>query len=172
MPIFCEYGFGPALPWVSGLPHGRLLEYICSKPHFDEIQAAEYMRQLLDVVQYLHNCRIAHLDIKPENLLVEVGAMGTGLKLTDFGDARHIYNNYYIHPIMGNTEFMSPELISGTPVGLLTDIWSIGIIVYVLLSGVSPFLDESQEETCSNIVRNDYCFPMSTSRASPRMPRT
>ncbi|KAK6165753.1 hypothetical protein SNE40_022615 [Patella caerulea] len=144
---------------MQNLPHGRLLEYICSKPHFDEIQAAEYIRQLLEVLHYLHNCRIAHLDVKPENLLIEVGAMSTCVKLIDFGDARHIYNSYYIHPMVGNPEFMAPEIVSSTPVGLLTDIWSAGIILYVLLSGVSPFLDESQEETCSNIVRNDYCFP-------------
>ena len=49
---------------VCRLPSGRLFEYICSKPQFDELQAAGYMYQLLDVTQYLHNCRIAHLDIK------------------------------------------------------------------------------------------------------------
>ncbi|ESO86295.1 hypothetical protein LOTGIDRAFT_129434, partial [Lottia gigantea] len=97
--------------------------------------------------------------LQPENLLVEVGPMSTSVKLIDFGDARHIYNNYYIHPMVGNPEFMAPEIVSSTPVGLLTDVWSAGIIIYVLLSGVSPFLDESQEETCSNIIRNDYCFP-------------
>lgn len=60
---------------------------------------------------------------QPENLLVEAGAGVIGIKLVDFGDARHIYNNYYIHPMVGNPEFMSPEVISGTPVGLQTDIW-------------------------------------------------
>ena len=64
---------------------------------------------------------------QPENLLVEVGAGMMSVKLVDFGDARHIYNNYYIHPMVGNPEFMSPEVISGTPVGLLTDIWSVHI---------------------------------------------
>ncbi|KAL5006006.1 hypothetical protein ScPMuIL_017164 [Solemya velum] len=141
------------------IPTGRLFDHICNRPHFDELQAAEYIKQLLDVVQYLHNCRIAHLDVKPENLLIEVGTSTTNLKLVDFDDARHIYNNYYIHSMAGNPEFMAPEIVAGTPVGLLTDIWSVGVVVYVLISGVSPFLDESQEETCSNIIRNDYCFP-------------
>ncbi|XP_029657628.1 kalirin isoform X4 [Octopus sinensis] len=140
------------------IPSGRLFEFICIRGHFDELQAAEYVQQILDAIQYLHNCRIAHLDIKPENIVVDCG-LNSGVKLIDFGDARHIYNNYYIHPVVGNPEFMAPELVSGTPVGLLTDIWSMGVILYVLLSGVSPFLDESQEETCSNIVRNDYSFP-------------
>lgn len=59
---------------------------------------------------------------QPENIVVD-SCVNPGVKLIDFGDARHIYNNYYIHPVVGNPEFMAPELVSGTPVGLLTDIW-------------------------------------------------
>ncbi|XP_074654482.1 kalirin-like isoform X2 [Tubulanus polymorphus] len=141
------------------LPSGRLFDYLVCKPSFDEIIAANFIRQLFNVVLYLHNCRIAHLDIKPENLMVEICSMTPQLKLIDFGDARHIYTNYYVHPLIGNPEFAAPELVSGSPVNLKTDIWSIGVVIYVLLSGVSPFLDESVEETCSNILRRDYCFP-------------
>ena len=50
--------------YIFSLPHGRLFDYICARSPFDEFQAAEYIRQLLDVLHYLHNCRIAHLDIK------------------------------------------------------------------------------------------------------------
>ncbi|XP_064646133.1 triple functional domain protein-like isoform X3 [Lineus longissimus] len=141
------------------LPNGRLFDYLASKTVFDELVAAGFIRQLLDVIQYLHNCRIAHLDIKPENLMVELMTMSPKLKLIDFGDARQIYGDYYVHPLIGSPEFAAPELVSGNPVSLKTDIWSIGVVTYVLLSGVSPFLDESIEETCSNIVRRDYCFP-------------
>ncbi|XP_013406605.1 kalirin isoform X3 [Lingula anatina] len=141
------------------LPSGRLFDYICSRPTLDEVQAACYIRQLLDVIQYLHNCRIAHLDIKPENLLVDLTSMTPRLKLIDLGDAHHIHNSYYVHQLVGSPEFAAPELVKGIPVGLLTDIWGVGVIIYVMLSGVSPYLDESLEETCSNIVHNDYCFP-------------
>jgi serine/threonine protein kinase len=60
---------------------------------------------------------------------------------------------------MGSAEFAAPELVSCRPCSLLSDIWSVGVVVYVILSGVSPFLDESLDETCSNIVRRDFCFP-------------
>ncbi|KAK3082713.1 hypothetical protein FSP39_003330 [Pinctada imbricata] len=140
-------------------PMGRLFEFICGRPTFDELEAADYISQLLSVSQYLHNCRIAHLDIKPENLLVDGASVPVRLKLIDFGDARHIYNAQYVHTVLGSPEFLAPEIVSRLPVGLVTDIWSIGVILYVLLSGVSPFLDESHEETCANIVNNDYCFP-------------
>ncbi|XP_052236412.1 kalirin-like [Dreissena polymorpha] len=141
------------------MPQGRLFDYICSTAHFDELHAGEFTHQLLEAVHYLHNCRIAHLDIKPENLLLDISNSVAMVKLADFGDARHIYNNFYVHSASGDPEFLSPEIVAGVPVGLLSDIWSIGVVLYVMLSGVSPFLDESDEETCSNILRNDYCFP-------------
>uniref|UniRef100_A0A3B5B3N1 Protein kinase domain-containing protein n=1 Tax=Stegastes partitus TaxID=144197 RepID=A0A3B5B3N1_9TELE len=58
-----------------------------------------------------------------------------------------------------NFLFAAPELIRGTPVSVATDVWSVGVLAYVMLSGVSPFLDESPEETCVNICRLDFCFP-------------
>ena len=61
--------------------------------------------------------------VQPENLMVDLSNTTPCLKLVDFGDARHIYNNYYIHPLVGSPEFAAPELVSGSPVGLLTDIW-------------------------------------------------
>ncbi|XP_052674047.1 kalirin-like isoform X2 [Crassostrea angulata] len=138
---------------------GRLFEFICQRQIFDEIEAADYIRQLLTALQYLHNCRIVHLDVKPENLMVQ-NVMGSAcLKLIDFGDARIVYNDNYIHEYAGSAEFRAPEVIRGQAVSTLTDVWSVGVILYVLLSGVSPFLDESQEETCANIVKNDFCFP-------------
>ena len=113
------------LLYVFSVPTGRLFDCICKSSQFDEVLAGDYIRQLLDIVHYLHNCRIAHLEIKPENLLLESGASTTNLKLVDFGDARHIYNNYYIHTINGDPEFLAPEIVAATPVGLLSDIWYI-----------------------------------------------
>jgi len=68
----------------------------------------------------------------------------------------------YIHRINGNIEFSAPELISGNiPVHYKTDIWSVGVILYTLLSGLSPFLDETDEQTCANIINIDFNFPES-----------
>jgi triple functional domain protein len=141
------------------LPHGRLFEYICTKMQFDEYQAVNFIFLLLDAVQYLHNCRIAHLDIKPENLLVDLSGSSPLLKLIDFGDAHQIYDNQYIHLLIGSPEFAAPELVTRKPVGLFSDIWSVGVVTYVMMSGVSPFLDESLDETCGNIVKRDFCYP-------------
>ncbi|XP_023816065.1 triple functional domain protein isoform X5 [Oryzias latipes] len=139
---------------------GRLLDYIVSWGNLTEEKVASYMRNVLQALHYLHNSRIAHLDIKPENLLVTHNASGQPVvKLADLGDAVQLNSAHYIHPLLGSPEFASPELVLGEPVSLTSDLWSLGVMTYVLLCGASPFLDESAEETCLNICRLDFSFP-------------
>uniref|UniRef100_A0A8C7DLT6 non-specific serine/threonine protein kinase n=1 Tax=Oncorhynchus kisutch TaxID=8019 RepID=A0A8C7DLT6_ONCKI len=139
---------------------GRLLDYIVSWGNLTEEKVASYLRNILEALHYLHNCRIAHLDLKPENLLVSHTSSGQPMvKLTDFGDAVQLNSAHYIHPLLGSPEFSSPELVLGEPAALTSDLWSLGVVTYVLLSGASPFLDESVEETCLNICQLDFSFP-------------
>uniref|UniRef100_A0A087X8S4 Uncharacterized protein n=1 Tax=Poecilia formosa TaxID=48698 RepID=A0A087X8S4_POEFO len=139
---------------------GRLLDYIVSWGNLTEEKVASYLRSVLEALHYLHNCRIVHLDGKPENLLVAHNASAQPVvKLTDFGDAVQLNSAHYVHPLLGSPEFASPELVLGEPVSLTSDLWSLGVVTYVLLSGASPFLDESAEETCLNICRLDFSFP-------------
>uniref|UniRef100_A0A4W5MH28 non-specific serine/threonine protein kinase n=1 Tax=Hucho hucho TaxID=62062 RepID=A0A4W5MH28_9TELE len=139
---------------------GRLLDYIVSWGNLTEEKVASYLRNILEALHYLHNCRIAHLDLKPENLLVSHTSSGQPVvKLTDFGDAVQLNSAHYIHPLLGSPEFASPELVLGEPAALTSDLWSLGVVTYVLLSGASPFLDESVEETCLNICQLDFSFP-------------
>ncbi|CDQ89543.1 unnamed protein product [Oncorhynchus mykiss] len=139
---------------------GRLLDYIVSWGNLTEEKVAGYLRNILEALHYLHNCRIAHLDLKPENLLVSHTSSGQPVvKLTDFGDAIQLNSAHYVHPLLGSPEFASPELVVGEPAALTSDLWSLGVVTYVLLSGASPFLDESVEETCLNICRLDFSFP-------------
>lgn len=79
------------------------------------------------------------------------------VKLVDFGDSVNTSKNVILPPAC--LEFASPELVLGQPVGKHTDYWAVGVFLYVLLSGVSPFLDDSMEETTANILKCDYCFP-------------
>uniref|UniRef100_A0A8C3CRS8 non-specific serine/threonine protein kinase n=1 Tax=Cairina moschata TaxID=8855 RepID=A0A8C3CRS8_CAIMO len=138
---------------------GRLLDYVVRWGNLTEGKIRLYLGEILEAVQYLHNCRIAHLDLKPENILVDQSSSKPTIKLADFGDAVQLNTTYYIHQLLGNPEFAAPEIILGNPVSLTSDVWSIGVLTYVLLSGVSPFLDESVEETCLNICRLDFSFP-------------
>uniref|UniRef100_A0A671XK49 non-specific serine/threonine protein kinase n=1 Tax=Sparus aurata TaxID=8175 RepID=A0A671XK49_SPAAU len=139
---------------------GRFLDYIVSWGNLTEEKVALYLRDILEALHYLHSWRIAHLDLKPENIVVEHASSQPVIKLTDFGEA--VYLNPpspYIHPLVGSPEFCAPELVLGQPASLMSDLWSLGVVTYVILSGASPFLDESLEETCLNICRLDFSFP-------------
>ena len=92
--------------------------------------------------------------------MLDVHSVVPSVKLIDLGDAVQLSaNRRYVHLLLGNPEFAAPELVQGSPVSTATDVWSVGVLAYVALSGVSPFLDESPEETCVNICRRDFCFP-------------
>ncbi|XP_072536297.1 triple functional domain protein isoform X4 [Salminus brasiliensis] len=138
---------------------GRLLDYIVSWGNLTEEKVALYLRDILEALHYLHTCRIAHLDLKPENVVVEQTSTQPVVKITDFGDAAHLSGSPYVHRLVGSPEFSAPELVLGEPASLASDLWSLGVLAYVMLSGASPFLDESAEETCLNICRLDFSFP-------------
>lgn len=89
--------------------------------------------------------------------MVDMSGSQPILKLIDFGDSVNMPKNIILPPAC--LEFASPELVLGQPVGKHTDYWAVGVFLYVLLSGVSPFLDDSLEETTANILKCDYCFP-------------
>ncbi|XP_034740993.1 kalirin isoform X4 [Etheostoma cragini] len=142
------------------LEGGRLLDYLVAHDELMEEKVAFFIRETLEALQHLHTCRVAHLDLKPENIMVDLRSPTPGIKLIDLGDAVQLSaHRRYVHLLLGNPEFAAPELIRGTPVSVATDVWSVGVLSYVMLSGVSPFLDESPEETCVNICRLDFCFP-------------
>ena len=119
------------------------------------------MTQVLGALSHIHNSKIIHLDLKPENLILE--ADNTTLRLIDFGDGQNLQiagigGNMAISCSESGPEFLPPETISKGPVGTYTDMWSFGVILYVLLCGMSPFLDDSDEETINNILRCDFSF--------------
>ncbi|VTJ71563.1 Hypothetical predicted protein, partial [Marmota monax] len=98
-------------------------------------------------------------DLQPENFLVDQNLATPTIKPADFGDAVQLNMTYYAHQLLGNAEFAAPEIFLGNPVSLTSNMWSVGVLTYVLLSGVSPFLDDIMEETCLNICRLDFSFP-------------
>uniref|UniRef100_A0A673CTH5 non-specific serine/threonine protein kinase n=1 Tax=Sphaeramia orbicularis TaxID=375764 RepID=A0A673CTH5_9TELE len=144
------------LELVSG---GELFDFLAQKESLSEEEATQFIKQILDGVQYLHSKRIAHFDLKPENImLLDRNVHLPRIKLIDFGLAHKIEAGADFKNIFGTPEFVAPEIVNYEPLGLEADMWSIGVITYILLSGASPFLGDSKQETLGNISAMNYEF--------------
>lgn len=115
------------------------------------------MRQIIEGVQYMHDNLIMHLDMKPENILC-VTRTGNRIKLIDFGLARRFDPKQTLQVMFGTPDFAAPEVLSYERVTPAADMWSVGVICYVLLSGLSPFMGNSDLETMTNVTRAIYDF--------------
>ncbi|XP_022370655.1 myosin light chain kinase, smooth muscle isoform X4 [Enhydra lutris kenyoni] len=114
---------------VSG---GELFERIIDEDfELTERECIQYMRQISEGVEYIHKQGIVHLDLKPENIMC-VNKTGTRIKLIDFGLARKLENAGSLKVLFGTPEFVAPEVINYEPIGYATDMWSIGVICYIL----------------------------------------
>ncbi|KAM8893156.1 death-associated protein kinase 2 isoform 2-T3 [Spinachia spinachia] len=144
------------LELVSG---GELFDFLAQKESLSEEEATQFMKQILDGVEYLHSKRIVHFDLKPENImLLDRNVALPRIKLIDFGLAHKLEAGADFKNIFGTPEFVAPEIVNYEPLGLEADMWSIGVITYVLLSGASPFLGDTKQETLGNISAMDYDF--------------
>uniref|UniRef100_A0A3Q3RV71 non-specific serine/threonine protein kinase n=1 Tax=Mastacembelus armatus TaxID=205130 RepID=A0A3Q3RV71_9TELE len=144
------------LELVSG---GELFDFLAQKESLSEEEATQFIKQVLDGVQYLHSKRIAHFDLKPENImLLDRNVSVPRIKLIDFGLAHRIEAGADFKNIFGTPEFVAPEIVNYELLGLEADMWSIGVITYILLSGASPFLGDTKQETLGNISAVNYEF--------------
>ncbi|CAH8531241.1 unnamed protein product [Schistosoma guineensis] len=136
---------------------GELFERIIDESfNLNESRCIKFMHEILQGVEYMHSQNVIHLDLKPENILC-LSATSFKTKIIDFGLAR-FYQDQNLCVLFGTPEFVSPEVISYEPVSPAADMWSLGVICYVMLSGLSPFMGESQGETLANIIRVKYNF--------------
>ncbi|KAH9494793.1 hypothetical protein Btru_020630 [Bulinus truncatus] len=116
-----------------------------------------FMRQICDGVAFMHSQSILHLDMKPENILC-LTREGNRIKIIDFGLARKYHPRDDLRVLFGTPEFVAPEVVNFDPIFPATDMWSVGVICYVLLSGLSPFMGESESETLSNVTMARWDF--------------
>ncbi|KAM4578285.1 death-associated protein kinase 1 [Fundulus diaphanus] len=138
---------------------GELFDFLAEKESLSEEEATQFLKQILDGVLYLHSKQIAHFDLKPENImLLNRSVPHPRIKLIDFGLAHKIDFGNDFKNIFGTPEFVAPEVVNYEPLGLESDMWSIGVITYILLSGASPFLGDNKQETLANVSAVDYTF--------------
>ncbi|KAG7334725.1 hypothetical protein KOW79_001321 [Hemibagrus wyckioides] len=137
---------------------GELFERIVDD-NFEHTEQSSvgYMHQILQGVEYMHQQNIVHLDLKPENIVCE-DRTGFRIKIIDFGLASKLDPSTPLKVMQGTPEFVAPEVINFEPVSLTTDMWSIGVICYILLSGESPFQGESESETLALVTAARWEF--------------
>lgn len=126
---------------MNSVRGGELFDKIVEYEFYSEKDAAELVYQIVAVVKYLHNKGIVHRDLKPENLLFE-DETAKRLKLCDFGLAEKIKEGEIMYNVVGSPTYMAPEITLGTGYGKPVDMYSIGVIMYILLCGYPPFEPE------------------------------
>jgi len=137
---------------------GELFERITGEGYeMSEAEVINYMRQICEGIKHMHEKNILHLDIKPENIMCQT-RKGTNVKLIDFGLATKLNPHEVIKITTGTAEFAAPEIVEREPVGFYTDMWAVGVLAYVLCSGLSPFAGDNDVETLRNVKNCDWDF--------------
>ncbi|NXL36599.1 MYLK2 kinase, partial [Glaucidium brasilianum] len=141
---------------------GELFERIIDDDyHLTEVDCMVFVRQICEGIRFMHHMHVLHLDLKPENILC-VAATGHMVKIIDFGLARRYNPQEKLKVNFGTPEFLSPEVVNYEQVSFSTDMWSMGVITYMLLSGLSPFLGDNDTETLNNVLAANWYFDEET----------
>ncbi|XP_067094756.1 death-associated protein kinase 2-like [Osmerus mordax] len=138
---------------------GELFDFIAEKENLSEEEAIEFLKQILKGVGFMHSKHIAHFDLKPENImLADKTVPHPHIKIIDFGLAQRLTQGEEYKSLCGTPQYIAPEVINYEALSEAADMWSIGVITYILLSGMSPFQGDKDEETLRNIVGMIYEF--------------
>jgi serine/threonine protein kinase len=152
-------------------PNGELFDLIASGGKLSETKAIFYFKQLLNAIEYCHSLGICHRDLKPENLLLDED---NNLMVCDFGFAATIeYEDCFdekakkeikrmkkFGSVCGTISYIAPEIVNNQKYnGTMSDIWSCGVILFVLLAGYLPFDDDSDAIVLAKIRKLDFKYP-------------
>lgn len=126
---------------IMELAHGgELFDRILAKGYYTEVDAAELVKQMLIALVYIHDeVGVVHRDLKPENLLFAEPSEHSKLLITDFGLARVLKENDFLSTTCGTPHYVAPEILKESGHSFPVDMWSVGVITYVLLAGYTPF---------------------------------
>lgn len=137
---------------------GDVFQRLGQRKVYTEKDARDLAYILLQTVQAMHDIPIIHRDLKPENLLLKSPTDDTSILLADFGFARYISPNEFCQTRCGTPAFVAPEILLGIPYGIKADLWSIGCLLYMLISGYPPFTGHNHRELFCKVRAGDFVF--------------
>uniref|UniRef100_A0A7S0J9G7 Protein kinase domain-containing protein n=1 Tax=Calcidiscus leptoporus TaxID=127549 RepID=A0A7S0J9G7_9EUKA len=138
---------------------GELFDRIVDKGHFTEQDAMVTTIKLIDAINYLHSLGIAHRDLKPENMLMTDSSADAEVKITDFGLSKFFdEQSKVMQTPCGTPGYIAPEVLRMKGYGKECDVWSLGVIIYILLCGFPPFYAENDAQLYEKIKRGEYEF--------------
>jgi len=138
---------------------GELFDKIVELGQYSEKEAATLVMKMVSAIDYLHDINIVHRDLKPENLLLKDAANISEVKLADFGLSKIVGTKVMMQTACGTPGYVAPEVLNATGYDKEVDMWSIGVITYILLCGFPPFYNDSLPELFEQIMKADYDFP-------------
>ena len=137
---------------------GELFDRIVAKAYYNEKEARDTCKIVLEAVRYCHENHVAHRDLKPENLLLQSDVDDTTVKIADFGFAKKVYKPNSLTTQCGTPGYVAPEILEGTAYDERADMWSVGVILYILLGGYPPFIESTQRDLFRKIRKGEYEF--------------
>merc|ERR1719291_1578291 len=138
---------------------GELFDKIIESGHFTEVQAAVLMQQIIRAIYYMHENQVCHRDLKPENFLfmTKDPIEKNLLKIIDFGLSCQFEANQVLTTKAGTPYYVAPQVLAGK-YDQMSDLWSCGVIMYVMLCGYPPFFGETDAEVLSKVRLGNFSF--------------
>lgn len=136
---------------------GELFDRIIERGHYSERKAAQLTRTIVGVVEACHSLGVMHRDLKPENFLFLNKKEDAALKTIDFGLSVFFRPGEVFHDVVGSPYYVAPEVLC-KKYGPAADVWSAGVILYILLSGVPPFWAETEHQIFEQVLKGDLDF--------------
>lgn len=155
---------------MERLQGANILQYLQIRVEYSEQMVATVVTQLLDALQYLHWRGICHLNIQPDNIVM-ASVRSVEIKLVDLGSAQAVSKLGTNVSVTGWLDFMAPEVLNEEPAYPQSDIWSVGVLTYLLMSGASPFRGADDDETKCNITYERYRFEHLYNNSTPELKR-